>query len=597
MFYLFHLFRSFLPLHNPIGFGAPDFIELAVAFLLVSLALVWRSWIEFASRLASKTALCMLILATLPIALRLILLPVHPIPTPMVSDEMSYVLLGDTLSHFRLTNPPHPLHQFFETYFVLQEPTYSSIYPLGQGIALAFGKVAFHHPWAGVALSIGAFCALCYWMLRGWTTPGWALVGGLLAVMEFGPLNQWMNSYWGGGVSAVAGALAFGALPRLRESGRMRHAVILGAGLGLQLLARPFESIFLLLSILLYFLPAPRKVLKFAPAVILTVLPAIGLILLHNYRVTGSPTTLPYMHSRYQYGIPTVFVFQANPVPHRELTHEQQLDYDLQSYAHQVNPPGIRPYFARLASRVRFYRFFFLAPLYLVLPMALFALRDFRYWWVVLTLCLFALGTNIYPYFFTHYLAAETCLFVLISVTGLQQLSRVTIRGQDTGADAARVILFLCVSHFVFWYGLHLFGNQDFAEYMWRYETWDAMNHGDPEEYLSTHQRLTDSPGKQLVFVRYGPSHTVKEWVFNDADIDGSKVVWARDLGEPENEKLRRYYPNRTAWLLEPDAKPVVLVPYQSLPFQTTQKEQSQPEPAKPDGKKIHPPLKFEEVH
>ena len=47
-------------------------------------------------------------------------------------------------------------------------------------------------------------------MLRGWTTPGWALIGGLLAVMEFGPLNQWTNSYWGGSLAAAAGCLATG---------------------------------------------------------------------------------------------------------------------------------------------------------------------------------------------------------------------------------------------------------------------------------------------------------------------------------------------------------------------------------------------------
>ena len=49
-------------------------------------------------------------------------------------------------------------------------------------------------------------------MLRGWATPGWALVGGLLAVCEFGPLNMWMNCYWGGAVSASAGCLVFGRI-------------------------------------------------------------------------------------------------------------------------------------------------------------------------------------------------------------------------------------------------------------------------------------------------------------------------------------------------------------------------------------------------
>ena len=63
--------------------------------------------------------------------------------------------------------------------------------------------------------------------------------------------------------------------------------------------------------------------------------------------------------------------------------------------------------------------------------------------------------------------------------------------------------------------------------------------------------------GKLLVVVRYWPQHIFQdEWVYNRADIDGARVVWARDLGAAENEKLRRYYPDRSVWLLEPDARP-----------------------------------------
>src|SRR5262249_5938168 len=158
--------------------------------------------------------------------------------------------------HFRLANPPHPMSQFFEAIFVQQEPSYGSIFPLGQGLVLALGRVLFGHPWAGVAVSIGAFCALGYWMLRGWTSPRWARVVGALAAIEFGPLNQWMNTYWGGGVSAIAGCLVFGALPRLRQSRRLRDVVLLGVGLGLQMLTRPYELLFLLLSVILFLLPA-----------------------------------------------------------------------------------------------------------------------------------------------------------------------------------------------------------------------------------------------------------------------------------------------------------------------------------------------------
>ncbi len=213
-----------------------------------------RPWLERITRLvAQRTTLCFLIVAGLPIALRLALLPHHPVPSPDIYDEFGHLFVADTIRHFRLANPAHPLHQFFETFFVLQQPTYSSIYPLGQGLFLALGWMVFGLPWAGVVLSVAAFCALCYWMLLGWTTRPWALVGALLAVIEFGPLNEWMNSYWGGAVSAIAGCLVFGALPRLREHARMRDAALLGAGLGLQLLTRPYESILLVLSVAVFF--------------------------------------------------------------------------------------------------------------------------------------------------------------------------------------------------------------------------------------------------------------------------------------------------------------------------------------------------------
>jgi len=544
--------RFFLPLRNPIGFGAADFIELILAVLLVMLVLASRPVLEpYARKLAQHTVWSMLMLAALPIALRLALLPQYPIPSPNVTDDFSYILLADTLRHFRLANPPHGLHQFFETFFALQEPTYSSIFPLGQGIVLALGWSIFGHPWAGVALSIGALCALCYWMLRAWTTPGWALVGGLLAVVEFGPLNQWMNSFWGGAVSACAGCLVFGALPRLRESPSFRNAALLGLGLALQLLTRPYEFIFLLASVVLFVLLFFRKALKLTPA-LLVLLPAIALVLLQNKQVTGSWTTLPYMLSQYQYGVPASFTFQPNPVPHRQLTREQQLDYEIQSETHGSTTDSVRTFWDRYLCRVRFYRFFFLPPLYLALPAFLLVLRERRFLWVILTLLIFSLGANFYPYFYSHYIAAVTCLFVLVSVAALERLGRYNI---------ARLILFLCAAHFVFWYGLHLSGNQPLYSAMTPYETWDAINHDDPDGRIAINNQLTQSPGKQLVFVRYYPPHEFREWVHNLADIDASQVVWARDLGSEENEKLRTYYPDRKAWLLEPDFRPPRLTP------------------------------------
>jgi hypothetical protein len=75
-------------------------------------------------------------------------------------------------------------------------------------------------------------------------------------------------------------------------------------------------------------------------------------------------------------------------------------------------------------------------------------------------------------------------------------------------------------------------------------------------------EALFRSGGKHLVIVRYSSFHNLaEEWVYNVADIDGSPVVWARDKGA-RNRDLTRYYPDRKAWLLEADTRPVILSPY-----------------------------------
>lgn len=543
-------FRFLLPTQNPLGFGAIDFVALGLALLLVAVFLTRAAALSLAQKFAGRTVLCMALLAALPIILRLALLPHHPIPTPRVADDFSYLLLGDTLAHFRLANPMHPLHRFFEGVFTIQDPTWSSIYPLGQGLVLAFGQLVFGQPWAGVALSVGALCAGCYWMLKAWVSPPWALLGGVLATIEFGPLSSWMNSYWGGAVSGIAGCLVFGALPRLKQTARTRDAVLLGVGLSLQLLTRPFEFVLLLAIVLLFF--APVRSLAIAALVLL---PAFGLTLLQNKQVTGSWTTLPYQLSRYQYGIPATFTFQANPIPHRPLTVEQKIDYDA-----QVDVHGTGTYLTRLGGRVRFYRFFFLAPLYLALPAFLLMLRQYRFAWIVIALGVLWLGDAFYPYFYPHYVAAETCLFLLVTVIGLEKLSRWNL-------EAATFILVLCLAHFVFWYGIHLSGNQNLLLALSPEESWDSIDYysaayTDLTGRIAINNRLAMAPGRQLVFVRYYPERTAREWIQNAANIDQSRVVWAIDLGPEEDEILRRYYPDRHPWLLEPDAVPPRLTPY-----------------------------------
>src|SRR5229473_4539496 len=203
----------------------------ALAFIRPELGEGWFSALErhFAA-FAQKRSLAVASVGLLALLLRLALLPILPVPEPEVHDEYSYLLLADTLAHGRLANPTHPMWQHFETFHENMRPTYASMYYPGHGIFLAFGQVVMGHPFWGIWLSSGLMCAAICWALQGWMPPGWALLGGVLAVIRLGTFSYWTDSYWGGTVSAMGGALVLGALPRIKNNQRVRDAAWMGIG-------------------------------------------------------------------------------------------------------------------------------------------------------------------------------------------------------------------------------------------------------------------------------------------------------------------------------------------------------------------------------
>jgi hypothetical protein len=214
---------------------------------------LFRAVEDFGSRIARRKRLAIGLVFIATVTVRLLLLPLLGVPLPSVHDEYSYLLMGDTFSHGRLANPTHPMWPSFETFHVLSQPTYSSIFPAAQGLALAIGEMV-GNPWIGVLLSVSAMCAAIVWMLQGWMAARWALLGGALATLNLGIVSYWMNSYWGGAMAGIGGSLVLGAFPRMRREQRVGTSLLMGLGVAILANSRPFEGFIFCLPVVAAFL-------------------------------------------------------------------------------------------------------------------------------------------------------------------------------------------------------------------------------------------------------------------------------------------------------------------------------------------------------
>jgi hypothetical protein len=550
-------------------------ISIGLAFALPKLGSSGFSRVEHAfMALARRRSLAVATVGSAAFLLRLALLPLIPVPLPFVPDDFSFLLAADTFAHGRLANPTPPMWIHFETIHVSMQPTYMSMYFPAGGLVLAAGKVLFGSPWFAILCVTALMCAAICWMLQAWLPPGWALLGGVLTILRIGLFSYWINNYSAASsLAALAGALVLGAVPRLTRKPRALEAILLGAGIGLLVLSRPYEGVLLCLPVAIYLghwalagknRPSPARLARLGALPVLIALVAVAWLAFYDYRAFQNPLTLPYTVNRAQYAISPYYVWQA-PRPEPAYRHQVLRRFysfnELDDFKKIHSLAGFLP--RTLAKLLRSFEFF--AGILLLVPLIMIrrVFLDRRVRFLLLCALVLAAGMAIEVFLIPHYLAPFTAAFYAIGLQAMRHL-RVWQPGDQPVGQA--LVRFIAVSCLVLAALRPFAGPLRLALPQWPASNWTDRWYG-PDHFGTERARvqadLDRLPGRQLVIVRYSDNHNpLNEWVYNAADIHDAKVVWAREMDTADNREVIGYFRDRTVWLVQPDSLPAIVSPW-----------------------------------
>jgi len=355
----------------------------------------------------------------------------------------------------------------------------------------------------------------------------------------------------------------------------------MAAGLAILANTRPFEGVLFGVPVAVALLAwmfgrrGPRFAIGLArivlPICLLTALTISGMSY-YFWRVTGSPFRVPYQVNMETYGLLYFPWEQLKPPP--EYHHAVMRDFYLGEYNRGRYELAHSHPFEKIIITIMLFWLFFFGPL-LTLPLCCLAIpslgksrkgisRKTQFLLVVLVMSALGLMLTIYVPF-PHYAAPSTCVVFALVMQGMRHARIWRRKQQWTGRAIVLALPLVCVVLLVFRIALAVFSGSAYARTP-QYEF--VLTWGSPRwiNIARAHavEELSRNPGGQLAVVRYQQGHDLifNEWVYNEADINNAKIVWAREMSPPENQNLIHYFHDRKAWLVEADENPPRISPY-----------------------------------
>jgi hypothetical protein len=237
----------------------------------------------------------------------------------------------------------------------------------------------------------------------------------------------------------------------------------------------------------------------------------------YNPRVTGDPLRLPRFLHYETYGTAPVFLWQ-NPRPEPAYRHKVMWDFyvgrDLSSNVQKYSLPNLAMMFVQKLKRLwQFYLGLVLTIPLLALP---WMMRNRWMRFALLTCGAFMVALMLHRWAFLHYAAPIAGLIFALVLQAMRHLHVWQWRGRPTGRFIVRAIPLICAAWFVLSLAKKI---QVKPAHAWSLQRARIL------------VELKEEQGRHLVIVRYGPRHLEHdEWVYNEAEIDGARVLWARDM-------------------------------------------------------------------